>query len=145
MKDPSSSALEAHYLRRIGELSPVQRIETPAARGLDERLAGRILEKEAEGIEKHLKDDYIVTLFDQGQEMSSTDFARFFERRAADGTRSVAFIVGGFLGLAPRLLERAGLRLSLSRMTFSHELCRIMLMEQIYRALSLMKGRPYAK
>ena len=77
--------------------------------------------------------------------MSSTEFARFFERRAAQGTRSVAFLVGGFLGLAPRLLERADLKLSLSPMTFSHELCRIMLLEQIYRAFSLMKGSSYAK
>jgi len=144
-KLPGVSALQEHYLKRIGELLPVRLIETPSARGWDERWTEKILDREAEGLEKQLKDDYIVTLFDRGQEMSSAEFARFFERRAAAGSRSIAFLVGGFLGLAPRLLQRADLQLSLSRMTYSHELCRLALMEQIYRALSLMKGRSYAK
>jgi len=144
-KSGEAVRLQEHYLRRIGGLMPVRLVETAAARGMDEKEPGRILEFEAKGLEKHLKDDYIVCLFDQGQEMNSSEFAGFFERRAASATRSAAFLVGGFLGLAPRILERADLRLSLSRMTFSHELCRLMLLEQIYRALSLMKGSSYAK
>lgn len=145
MKSPLAAGLQTHYLERISALNPVRLIETATPRGLDEKHAGKILALEAEGLEKHLNNDYIVCLFDRGQDMSSVDLARFFERRAADATRSVAFLVGGFLGLAPRLLDRADLKLSLSRMTFSHELCRIMLLEQIYRAFSLMKGRSYAK
>jgi 23S rRNA (pseudouridine1915-N3)-methyltransferase len=145
MKSPFAAGLQTHYLERISALNPVRLIETPTPKGLDEKHAGKILALEAEGLEKHLNNDYIVCLFDRGQDMSSVDLAGFFERRAADATRSVAFLVGGFLGLAPRLLDRADLKLSLSRMTFSHELCRIMLLEQIYRAFSLMKGRSYAK
>jgi 23S rRNA (pseudouridine1915-N3)-methyltransferase len=145
MKSAEAAALQAHYLQRISVLNPVRLIETATARGLDEKQADKILDLEAKGLEKHLNNDYIVCLFDGGQEMSSIDLARFFERRAAEATRSVAFMVGGFLGLAPRLLDRADLKLSLSRMTFSHELCRIMLLEQIYRAFSLVKGRSYAK
>jgi 23S rRNA (pseudouridine1915-N3)-methyltransferase len=57
----------------------------------------------------------------------------------------IAFVVGGFLGLADSLVERAQARLSLSEMTFSHEMTRIMLLEQIYRALSIIKGLQYAK
>jgi 23S rRNA (pseudouridine1915-N3)-methyltransferase len=144
-KLPGVVDLQAHYLKRISDLMPTRLIETPAAKGLDEKAAQKILEIEAAGLEKQIKDDYIVTLFDRGREMSSTELARFFEGRAVAGTRSVAFLVGGFLGLQPRLLERSDLCLSLSRMTYSHELCRLVLMEQVYRALSLMKGRPYAK
>ena len=144
-KSPQAVSLQEHYLRRISGLTPVRLIETPAARGLDEKFVGKILDVEARGLEKQLKDDYIVCLFDGGQAMSSVDLARFFERRAAESKRGVVFVIGGFLGLHPRLLERADLRLSLSRMTFSHELCRLMLLEQIYRALSLTKGRSYAK
>jgi 23S rRNA (pseudouridine1915-N3)-methyltransferase len=144
-KLPGVAELQAHYLKRIGDLMPVRILETPTARGLDERASKKIMEIEALGLEKQVKDDYIVTLFDQGREMSSNELARFFEGRAVAGTRSVAFLVGGFLGLAPRLLLRSDLRLSLSRMTYSHELCRLVLMEQIFRALSLMKGRRYAK
>jgi 23S rRNA (pseudouridine1915-N3)-methyltransferase len=144
-KLPGVADLQAHYLKRLGDLIPVRMIESATARGLDERASEKILEIEAAGLEKGIKGDYIVCLFDQGREMSSTELARFLEGRAAAGTRSVAFLVGGFLGLAPRLLARADLRLSLSRMTYSHELCRLVLMEQVYRAVSLMKGRPYAK
>ena len=145
MKSAEAAALQAYYLQRISTLNPVRLIETPTPRGLDEKQAGKIMSLEAEGLEKHLNNDYIVCLFDRGQEMNSAELARFFERRAAESTRSVAFLVGGFLGLAPRILDRADLKLSLSRMTFSHELCRLMLLEQIYRAFSLMKGRSYAK
>lgn len=77
--------------------------------------------------------------------MTSAEFARFLAEREASGRRSLAFVVGGFLGLAERLLDRADLRLSLSRMTLSHELCRVVLLEQVYRSLTLMKGRSYAK
>lgn len=145
MKSSDAAGLQEHYLKRISSLNPVRLLETPVARGFDEKETDKILELEAIGLEKRLNNDYIVCLFDRGQDMSSSDLARFFERRAAESTRAVAFLVGGFLGLAPRLLERADLKLSLSRMTFSHELCRLMLLEQIYRAFSLMKGRSYAK
>jgi 23S rRNA (pseudouridine1915-N3)-methyltransferase len=137
--------LEAFYLGRILPLASCEVIETATARGLDERASEKILEIEAQGLEKRLKDDYIVCLIDGGREMTSTEFAGFLERRAASGGRSTAFIAGGFLGLAGRILERADLRLSLSKMTMSHELCRAVLLEQIYRGLSLMKGRSYAK
>jgi 23S rRNA (pseudouridine1915-N3)-methyltransferase len=77
--------------------------------------------------------------------MSSLEFARFLDRAAAGSSRTIAFVVGGFLGLDPRTLDKAQARVSLSRMTFSHELCRIVLMEQIYRSISILKGRQYAK
>lgn len=60
-------------------------------------------------------------------------------------SRPTAFIVGGFAGLASELMDKVHLQLSLSRMTFSHELCRVALLEQIYRALTVLKGRHYAK
>jgi 23S rRNA (pseudouridine1915-N3)-methyltransferase len=137
--------MEALYLRRIGDLHPCEIIVTETARGLDERASAKIIEIEAKGLEKRFKDDYIVCLFDRGREMSSAEFARFLGEREASGVRTLTFIVGGFLGLADRLLARADLQLSLSRMTLSHELCRAVLLEQIYRSLMLMKGRSYAK
>jgi 23S rRNA (pseudouridine1915-N3)-methyltransferase len=137
--------LEAFYFKRISGLFPCEIVETETVRGLNEKDVEKILEIDAKGLEKRLKDDYIVCLLDKGNEMNSTEFARFLEARAVAGTRSLAFIAGGFLGLAPRILARASLRLSLSRMTFSHELCRAILLEQIYRGASLVKGRSYAK
>jgi 23S rRNA (pseudouridine1915-N3)-methyltransferase len=143
-KNAAIRALEGFYLERIQALASCQVIATPAARGLEERFAKKIKEIEAKGLEKLFKDDYIVCLIDEGQEMSSKEFAAFLERAAAS-FKAVTFVAGGFLGLASSVLERANLRLSLSRMTLSHELCRAVLMEQLYRSLSIMKGRPYAK
>jgi len=137
--------LEAFYHKRIRGLFPCEIVETETSRGLDEKASDRILEIETRGLEKHLKDDYIVCLFDRGREMNSAEFAGFLEERAVSGTRSLAFLVGGFLGMSSRILERADLKLSLSRMTMSHELCRTVLLEQIYRGASLVKGRSYAK
>jgi 23S rRNA (pseudouridine1915-N3)-methyltransferase len=137
--------IQDRYLKRIRGLAPCRIIETAEARGFEDRFGDKIKDLEARGLEKHFKDDYIVCLFDEGREMSSREFARFLEKRAAESIRAVTFVVGGFLGLAQRILDRADIHLSLSKMTFSHELCRIMLLEQIYRSLSLMKGSSYAK
>lgn len=120
-------------------------IETKDARGLPDREAKKILEIEAAGLEKHVKDDYIICLFDKGEEMDSEDFARFLGEKGSNSVHDITFIVGGFLGLAEEILKRANFLLSLSKMTLSHELTRIVLLEQIYRSLSIMHGRQYAK
>jgi len=144
-KNAALRELEEHYLRRIRPLASCEVVVTGTSRGLGERAAEKILEIEARGLEIRLKDDYIVCLFDGGREMTSAEFARFLGEREASGGRGTAFVVGGFLGLAGRILDRADLKLSLSRMTMSHELCRVVLLEQIFRSLSLMKGHSYAK
>lgn len=121
-----------------------QVVETREARGLKEEHVKKIKDIEARGLEKQLQDDYIICLSEEGKQVSSPEFARLLGR-LADSSRPVAFIVGGFAGLAPRILQRAGLVLSLSRMTFTHELSRVTLLEQIYRALTIRRGTPYAK
>jgi 23S rRNA (pseudouridine1915-N3)-methyltransferase len=144
-KNAAFRDLQAFYLKRITALASCRIVETPEAKGLAERFGAKIKEIEARGLEKHLNNAYIVCLFDGGQEMTSVEFARFLERAAAGSARTVAFVVGGFLGIDPGLMDRADARISLSRMTLSHELCRIVLMEQIYRSISILKGRQYAK
>lgn len=137
-------AVQESYRERISRQIPCRIIETAEAKGLDERSAGKIKEIEAKGLEKHMKDGYIICLFDKGVEMDSADFSRFLGKQL-DAGRAVTFVVGGFLGLAERILERASFRLSLSKMTFSHELSRVILLEQVYRSISILKGRHYAK
>ena len=100
---------------------------------------------EASGLEKYFKDDYIICLFHEGKKMSSIEFARFLEKIVSSSTRVISFVVGGFLGLEERILKRADFLFSLSQMTFSHELSRIMLLEQIYRSLTTIRRKQYAK
>ena len=137
--------LQDYYLRRICQLEPCQLIETKLSKGMEEKFREKILEIEAKDLEKYFKDDYIICLFQGGKEMTSVDFARFIEERSSSSIRAVTFVVGGFLGLKDRLIRKADFLLSLSKMTFSHELSRIILLEQIYRSLTIRKGKKYAK
>lgn len=136
--------MQEFYLKRIRQLEPCALVETKVAQGLEDRYAERIKEIEAKNLEKHLEDDYIICLSDEGKEMSSKDFARLLEKRSLNSP-GTTFVVGGFAGLAERITRRGDFLLSLSRLTYSHELCRVVLLEQIYRALTIMKGKHYAK
>jgi 23S rRNA (pseudouridine1915-N3)-methyltransferase len=137
--------IQDFYLEKINKLESCELIETKEARGLPEQAGKKILAKEAQGLEKHIKDDYIVCLFDKGKEMNSEEFAHFLQENGSNSARCVTFIAGGFLGLADGILKKAHVLLSLSKMTFSHELTRVVLLEQIYRSLTIIHGRQYAK
>ncbi|NMC64605.1 MAG: 23S rRNA (pseudouridine(1915)-N(3))-methyltransferase RlmH [Acidobacteria bacterium] len=144
-RNTSYRTLQQEYLGKIKLLAQVRLVETQVARGLEEKWAEKILEKEAQGLEKYAKDGYIICLSDGGKELSSEELAALMELKSVDSGRQLIFLVGGFLGLAPRIMEKADLKLSLSRMTFSHELARTVLLEQVYRALNLIKGYAYPK
>jgi 23S rRNA (pseudouridine1915-N3)-methyltransferase len=137
--------LQDFYLQRINQIGSCELIETKDARGLSEKEGERIKEIEAKGLEKHFKDDYIICLFHRGKEMNSEEFVNFLEKTSERPSRAITFVVGGFLGLAERVLDRADTLLSLSKMTFSHELSRIIVLEQIYRTLTIAQGKQYAK
>ena len=107
-------SLEELYIRKINRLGTCELIETKTAKGIPERFGERIKEIEAEELEKHIQDGYIICLFDKGREMSSEEFARFLDRLTLSSTRVVTFIVGGFLGLSERIINRADFLLSLS-------------------------------
>lgn len=144
-RNRSLKELQNFYLKKINKLETCDLIETKEARGLPESAEKKILAKEAQGLEKHIKDDYIVCLFDKGKEMNSEEFAHFLEEKGSGSACCITFIVGGFLGLTDGILKKAHVLLSLSKMTFSHELTRIVLLEQIYRSLTIKHGRQYAK
>ncbi len=144
-KSPEFRGLQGLYEARIRSLAAVEIIETREARGLEEKQAGKIKDVEARGLEKHLAGAYVICLGDHGKEMTSDEFARFLRGRERESGTPLAFVVGGFLGLADRVAGRADLKMSLSRLTFSHELARVVLLEQVYRALTIVGGRHYAK
>jgi 23S rRNA (pseudouridine1915-N3)-methyltransferase len=144
-KSPELRGLQGFYEARIRPFAAIEIIETREARGLEERHAGKIKDLEARGLEKHVEGAYVICLSDRGKEMTSDELARFLGGRRNDAGRPLCFVVGGFLGLADRIMERADMTLSLSRLTFSHELARVVLLEQVYRALTIVGGRHYAK
>ncbi|HOW85866.1 MAG TPA: 23S rRNA (pseudouridine(1915)-N(3))-methyltransferase RlmH [Candidatus Aminicenantes bacterium] len=144
-KNPDLRGLQGFYEARIRSFATVEIIETREARGLEEKHADKIRDLEARGLERHLDGAYVICLDDRGREMSSPEFARFLRGRERESGTPLVFVVGGFLGFADRIVERADLKLSLSRLTFSHELARVVLLEQVYRALTIVGGRHYAK
>lgn len=105
-----------------------------------------IKRKERERIAKHLKDGaYVIALAIDGQELSSERFAAKLEDLALHGESHIQFVIGGSLGLDPAILKRANWRLSFSPMTFPHQLMRVILLEQVYRAFKINAHEPYHK
>ena len=88
------------------------------------------------------KDDYVVLLDDKGKVFSSLEFASWLEKRQIHN-RSIVFVVGGAYGFSQEMYQRADFKLSLSAMTFSHQIIRAIFAEQLYRAFSIIKGLPY--
>jgi len=103
-----------------------------------------IKEKEAELQFKHIDNaDFIVLLDEKGNEYRSVDFAGFLQQRMNSSVKNLVFIIGGPYGFAESIYKRANAKLSLSRMTFSHQIIRLLFMEQLYRAFTIIRNEPY--
>lgn len=136
----------ADYRERVAKLTPCSVVELPdlsrkkGLRGVDLRAA------EAELVLESLWPGARLAVLDGGgRELSSEDFADWLAREMHRGTRQIDFVIGGPEGLDSALVRRADLRLSLGRMTWTHEMCRVLLLEQIYRAQCILKRIPYHK
>lgn len=106
----------------------------------------QIKQKEAERLEKYITEDmFLIALTIDGKKMSSEQFSEKISDLGLHGTSEIAFVIGGSLGLAGTLQKRADLKLSFSDMTFPHQLMRVILLEQIYRAYRITNGEPYHK
>jgi len=144
-RDKSIALLTDEYLKRIGRFSPVE-ISIVRELKADEADSARIIENESEAILRTLtRDSYAVLLDIEGKEFTSPALAKFLEDRQADGTKELVFIIGGFLGVSVHLKESVRRRMSLSRLTLTHEMARVILAEQIYRGFTILHGLPYQK
>jgi Uncharacterized conserved protein len=145
-KDKSIAALTEEYLKRLGRFSPVEITVVKEQKRSDEGNADRIIESESKAIEGVLnRDSYAVLLDIEGKGMTSPELAEFVRKRQDDGTKDLVFIVGGFLGVSTHLKESSRVRLSLSKLTLTHEMARMILVEQVYRAFTILHGLPYQK
>lgn len=137
----------AEYEKRLRPYAKVEVVEIPEERRPLPASAATescAMEKEAERILTALPRDAFVFALDRtGEDWSSEELAASFSSRQISGQNRIAFVIGGDLGLAPAVLARSGMRLSLSRMTFTHPMARLVLLEQIYRAFRIVHGEPY--
>lgn len=138
--DEYAKRLSRYCKLEIIELSPVNLAEKPSQSEIDNALL-----KEAELIEKRIPDGCIVTaLCVEGKSLSSEKLADFVDQNTNSG-KNMCFIIGSSYGLFNAIKQKADLRLSLSEMTFPHQLFRVMLLEQIYRAFKINEGGTYHK
>lgn len=101
--------------------------------------------KEGEKLEKHIKDGYVICLAIEGKQMDSVELSDKIKQLGVSGQSHIYFIIGGSLGLSKKILDRADYKLSFSKMTFPHQLMRVILLEQIYRSYRIMNNEPYHK
>lgn len=104
-----------------------------------------IKEKEGERILKNIKDEFVIALCIDGDQFDSMEFSKFIQNNMNKGISHISFIIGGSLGLYKNVLKRANFKISFSKMTFPHQLMRVVLLEQIYRAERILKNEPYHK
>jgi len=127
------------YLKRIKEAS-VSIIELK-----DANISSNPKSAEAELIKKHIKDnDYIICLDEHGDNLTSKEFSKVIEKQSMTG-KNIAFIIGGAFGIDESILNSANKKIAFGKCTYPHKLVRIMLIEQIYRAFSIINNHPYHK
>lgn len=137
------------YEKRLSRYCKLEIIEvadekTPDSASETEELI--IKEKEAERMKKYIREDaYVIALAIEGKQLDSVELSEKIEKLGIGGTSHIIFLIGGSLGLDAELLKRADYLLSFSKMTFPHQMMRMILLEQIYRSYRIMKGEPYHK
>jgi 23S rRNA (pseudouridine1915-N3)-methyltransferase len=136
IKEPGLRDAIDEYAKRVARHFPVSEVEvkdaeeTPLLAALEKKLPAS---------------SHVVALDAKGRPLTSEAFARWLGARTSQGKGNVTFVIGGAEGLPRALLERADETLSLSAMTFPHRLARLVLMEQLYRAVTILRGEPYAR
>ena len=139
----------AEYSKRLSRYCKLQVIEVADEKtkeNASEAEGDLIRKKEGERLLKHIKDtDYCITLEIGGKMLDSEGLSREMNRLGVMGNSNIVFVIGGSIGLDTALLKRSDYALSFSKMTFPHQLMRVILLEQIYRSYRIMRGEPYHK
>lgn len=137
------------YLKRLRRLMPVRVIELPdepEPAQPSEKLNEAVMRREGERILQRIgPQDYVIALCVEGKQYTSPELARRLDGLFTRGRSHIAFVIGGSLGLHPSVTARADEHMSMSRMTFPHQLARVMLLEQLFRAAKINAGERYHK
>ena len=142
-KDTRLRELQLDYEKRLSHFTRCEVVEIRESAGTGSKAG---IAKDSRSISDRLSDGAVTVLLDpSGSDWSSKDLAAQIQRWENQGTKEVAFIVGGPHGVSPELAERAQQRWSLSRLTLTHEMARVVLLEQLYRAYTIIHGLPYQK
>jgi 23S rRNA (pseudouridine1915-N3)-methyltransferase len=132
------------YVSRLKHYVPFSITEIPELKNVSALTKDQIKTREGELILKNIRNtDDVILLDERGKEYSSMELARILQDKMTYGGRDIVYVIGGAYGFSDAVYSRANSKLSLSRMTFSHQMVRAIFAEQIYRAFTIMKGEPY--
>ncbi|WP_020568169.1 23S rRNA (pseudouridine(1915)-N(3))-methyltransferase RlmH [Neolewinella persica] len=135
---------EAIYAKRLKHYLPITFEVLPDIKGAGKMSPDKLKEKEGELVLSRLKnDDGLILLDEGGKQHGSVDFAYWLDKQLQKPYRRLVFLVGGAYGFPPAIYERANGKLSLSKMTFSHQMIRLFISEQLYRAMTILRGEKY--
>lgn len=135
---------ESEYLNRLKHYVKMERIEIPDLKNAKKLTIDQIKKLEGEEIlSKLTASEDLILLDEKGKQFTSMQFADFMQKKFNQGGKGITFVVGGAYGFSDALYERATGKISLSSMTFSHQMIRMIFFEQVYRAFTILKGEPY--
>jgi 23S rRNA (pseudouridine1915-N3)-methyltransferase len=139
----------SEYTKRLSKYCKLDIVEVADEKTPDnasEVVENQIRSKEAERILKHVKEDaFVITLEINGKQLTSEELAKKIDTLGIQGHSHIIFIIGGSIGLGTEVLSRSNFALSFSKMTFPHQLMRVILLEQVYRSYRIINGEPYHK
>jgi 23S rRNA (pseudouridine1915-N3)-methyltransferase len=134
----------SEYLKRLGHYLNFEIQVIPDLKNAKNLTTDTLKEKEGEIIlDKFNNSDYVILLDDKGKQHSSSEFSSFLEKLMGSGYKRVVFVVGGAFGFSEKVYQRANNQLSLSKMTLTHQMVRLFFVEQLYRAMTIIRGEKY--
>ena len=149
MKEKPYRAMADEYLKRLSRFGKVEEIELPdlpEPQDPSPAQERQIKEKEGEAILQKIRPtDYVIAMTIPGKQWTSPDMSQHLSTLMERGYSSIVFVIGGSLGLSDKVIARANEEMSMSKMTFPHQLARVMLLEQVYRSMKIRAGERYHK
>ena len=135
---------ESEYLKRLNHYGQVEKIEIPELKNAKKLSTDQIKQQEGDLILKIITPgDHVVLLDENGKSFASKEFANYLQKRFNAGGKTLIFIIGGAYGFSEQVYQRSNGKVSLSKMTFSHQMVRTFFLEQLYRGFTILKGEPY--
>jgi 23S rRNA (pseudouridine1915-N3)-methyltransferase len=135
---------ENEYMQRVKHYVQIERIEIPDLKNARKLTFEQIKQMEGKEILSKLgSGEQLILLDERGSLLSSVEFSNFIQQRFNAGGKALVFVIGGAYGFSPEVYEAAQGKISLSKMTFSHQMIRMIFFEQLYRAMTILKGEPY--
>jgi 23S rRNA (pseudouridine1915-N3)-methyltransferase len=146
LRGEAMSSAAQTYQTRLTRYAEINIVEVRESRKVEGKGTSKAVAAEGDALLGAVpKGAWVVALDERGKHLSSREFAGRLQARMVGGDSRIAFLVGGALGLSDAVRQRADMTLALSRMTLPHELARVVLLEQLYRAMTILRGEPYHK